>query len=445
MKKKFFLVIFSFLVAGTLLGALEVGLRIAGVGQPADDPYLDIAGDVKVFTKTDGYYETRPNRRRLFRYERFDAKKKENVKRIFCLGGSVVYGFPYSPQGAWPKLLNGGLNGADGKTWEVINAGGIAHASYRVMKILREVLEYQPDAVVVMSGHNEFLEKRVYAEQLATKGTLRKLRLFVSRFHLFNLLRQAIEQHPSSGKALLGENVTWDFVPRDETQKKLTEEHYQYTLNKMAELTRQKDIPIVFVTLPCNLKDYPPLGGDASDEAHRLYAKAVALLKEGKTDEAYELFRKSADLDEHPVRAFSRYNDIIRQVASQRGAYLADAEAVFRSMGDGIPGNEFFLDHVHLKSEGAEIVARVVVEALAKAGLFDGENLPAVLDGIQKARQLLGAREEAKARYGAAYEAFRYLHKRDLAEQLLREALEIDPTFTESRALLEEVLKSRTF
>lgn len=440
MKKNFRFTLYSFLTAFVILIALEAVLRITGVGAPADDPYLDITGDVKIFAETDGYYETRPDKRRLFRYQRFDAEKKKSVKRVFCLGGSVVYGFPYSPQGAWPQLLNYGLNSTDNGTWEVINAGGIAHASYRVMKILSEVLEYQPDAVVVMSGHNEFLEKRVYAEQLATQGSLRNLRIFFSRFHFFNLLRRALEPKPSSRKPLLGENVSWDFVPRDETQKRLTEEHYRYTLGKMAELARNHDVPIIFVTLPCNLKDYPPLGGDGSDEAHRLYAEAAVLLQQGKNEEAYALFRKAADLDEHPVRAFSRYNEIIRETASRRRAFLADAETVFRSLGDGIPGNELFLDHVHLKSEGAELVAWTVAESLVDTGILRRENLAAVLDAIHKARLRLGAREEAKARYGAAYEAFRYLHKADLAERLLREALSIDPTFAESRLLLEEVL-----
>lgn len=442
MRKRVAVIAFSCFSALAVLALVELVLRMADLGAPADDPYLDIAGNVKVFVKTDGYYETRPNRRKLFRYQKFEIKKREGVKRIFCLGGSVVYGFPYSAQGAFPYFLNYALNTAN-SGGEVINAGGIAYASYRVLKVLSEVLEYRPDAVVIMSGHNEFLEKRVYAKQLATHSTVKKLRLFLSKFHIFNLLRHAIEQQPSPGKALLGENVSWDFVPRDEKQKKLTEEHYQYTLHKMLELARRKDVPIIFVTLPCNLKDYPPLGGDASDEAHRLYAQATALLREGKRKEAYTLFRKSADLDEHPIRVLSRYNEIIREVSMEKGAYLADAELVFRSLGDGIPGNEFFLDHVHLKSEGAELVASVVAEALVKAGLVRNEQLAIVFDGIHKARIQLGDQEEAKARYGAAYEAFRYLHKNGLAQQLLHEALEIDPTFTESQILLNEILSPR--
>ena len=45
---------------------------------------------------------------------------------------------------------------------EIINTGGISYASYRVARLMEELLAYQPDVFVIYTGHNEFLEKRIY-------------------------------------------------------------------------------------------------------------------------------------------------------------------------------------------------------------------------------------------------------------------------------------------
>ena len=53
------------------------------------------------------------------------------------------------------------------RRWEVINAGGISYASYREAKLVEEIARYQPDLVLVYSGHNEFLEERTYRKAAA--------------------------------------------------------------------------------------------------------------------------------------------------------------------------------------------------------------------------------------------------------------------------------------
>ena len=46
------------------------------------------------------------------------------------------------------------------RPWQVVNCGGVSYASYRLTPILEEVLTYQPDLMIVCTGHNEFLEAR---------------------------------------------------------------------------------------------------------------------------------------------------------------------------------------------------------------------------------------------------------------------------------------------
>ena len=441
MMKRLRISVLSVLLALGFLGLGEGILRLVGWGAPSEDPYMDISGDVSVYERVGDWLETRADKKRLFRYERFEAQKPARTRRIICLGGSDVFGYPYTQAGAWPALLQKGLN-ENSPSWQVINSGGIAYASYRVLRVFREVIAYEPDAIVVMTGHNEFLEKRVYAEPLAVNPTLRALRTALGRLYLFNVLRHALIRKPDPQKALLGENVSWDYVPRDDKQKKLTEEHFAFSLREMARLGRAGGIPVIFVTAPCNLKDYPPLGGDGSDAAHAAYARGRELTEAGNYKEAYLAFRKAADLDDHPVRAFSSYNDIIRKIAGFKGCFLADAEAAFIKASVGIPGDDLFLDHVHFRSEGAAIVAYEVAAALVSAGLMPQQRLSAVTSGIASARKSLSPEQEAFARYGAAYEAFHYMNQSERPRKLLLEALKIFPVFPEASQLLDEIPRS---
>jgi hypothetical protein len=74
--------------------------------------------------------------------------------------------FP-SPQDdttSFPGWLREILLSADSsKKWEVVNAGGVSYASYRVASLMDGLSDYEPDLFVVYSGHNEFLERRTYA------------------------------------------------------------------------------------------------------------------------------------------------------------------------------------------------------------------------------------------------------------------------------------------
>ena len=94
---------------------------------------------------------------------------------------------------------------------EVINAGGICYASYRLLDLVDECLNYEPDLIIVMCGHNEFLEPRHYGN-LQTKNSWpvwEQLRLVQflgavgSRLHL--LQKRKPENTISLGAEYIGE------------------------------------------------------------------------------------------------------------------------------------------------------------------------------------------------------------------------------------------------
>ncbi len=98
----------------------------------------------------------------------------------------------------------------------------------------------------------------------------------------------------------------------------------------------------------------------------------------GDQREAQRRFRLARDLDTLRFRADQRINEIIRDVTADRaaeGIYLVDAERAFEAISpDGIPGNDFFYEHVHLNFEGNYALAKSIYQQIR-------EILPAEFQG----------------------------------------------------------------
>ena len=78
--------------------------------------------------------------RRFFNKQQFDRKKDKGVTRVFCLGGSTTFGRPYDDLTSFCGWLRELLPVADpSRKWELINAGGISYASYRVAALMEEL------------------------------------------------------------------------------------------------------------------------------------------------------------------------------------------------------------------------------------------------------------------------------------------------------------------
>ena len=86
-----------------------------------------------------------------------------------------------------------------------------------------------------------------------------------------------------------------------------------------------------------------------------------------KTAAAQAAFGRARDLDTIPLRTDSRLNEIIRTVAESTAVKWIDgAQAMAGAARDGIPGAEFFYEHVHLTPEGNYALARFFADALVR-------------------------------------------------------------------------------
>jgi Flp pilus assembly protein TadD/lysophospholipase L1-like esterase len=291
-------ILLGLVVCVAFFALVEGGLRLAGYPpvQPADDPFVGFSSVKPLYLVKDGVASTAPERQKFFNTVSFPVPKPPNTLRIFCFGGSTTYGHPYDASASFSRWLQDLLQAsAPDKNIEVINAGGISYASYRIVPLVRETLNYKPDLMIFYMGHNEFLERRTYSKILDQGSGIIELRALLDRLYLYRALKKALKpfmkenatgqadtkKPASSGsgsaaarskKSMLGEEVETildksgglDLYYRDEAFTKGVVQHFGHNLEAVIQLCKEHNVPVIFVQPPSNLKDFSPFKSEHS-------------------------------------------------------------------------------------------------------------------------------------------------------------------------------------
>jgi tetratricopeptide (TPR) repeat protein len=429
---------FGTILAFLVLLTFELGLRIAGYKGPSitEDPYLGFEDIYPLFGEKETpegktVYATNLNKLRMFNYQEFEERKPPGVFRIFCFGGSTTYGRPLMAQTAYPRWLEILLNDMDpGRHYEVINAGGISYASYRIVNIINESLRYEPDLFIVYTGDNEFLERRTYQDILERSSALRLLSRNLSRFRIYDLLRQVTHRYRTENKVvekpvLPGEVETildhfagLDLYSRRVNQKPQTFRHFSNNLSRIADIAHRREIPLILVNVVSNIADFSPFKSEhredldqdeylawvyhfrnglplltrgefeASHEsfeqsyeidpdyAELSYLMGRSALALGKTEEALNYFQHAREEDVCPLRATDSINVIITRIGKGLNLPIVDMRIPFSErnvelVGHPILGNALFFDHLHPTIEGHQLIANHLAQSLIQLGIVD--------------------------------------------------------------------------
>jgi len=428
-KKKWLLAAASTVAAVSTVAGLELTLAFLGVGEldAGEDPFFDFEAVTGLYERVGPVYRTRGAKLGLFNAQEFAANKPANTYRVFALGGSTTFGRPYDWRVSFGHWMAEFLRAArTGHEVEVINAGGVSYASYRVKVLMTELLQYQPDLFVVYTGQNEFLEERVYGDRLRENALLKMARRNLSGLRTVRWLRGLISDPPAvaaRGQQKLATEVktrldVWDgmnaFVRDDELRRDVVE-HFGWNVEAMIRMARQHQVPIVFVAPASNLRGFSPfksqhreglgsadlqafdaalasarvaIAAGQSDAAlsslqHALaidssfalahYRRGEALMLAGRTTEAETAFRRALDEDVCPLRAPKEIVDTLRRVMGDMGVPLVDlphllAERSRRQHGHAALGNEEFLDHVHLAVWVHELLGDELAQQVLQRG-----------------------------------------------------------------------------
>ncbi len=451
-------VLFATLTCVAFFALIECILWLCGV-QPVlyeEDPYVGFSKHVPLFVEQadhDGRHQmvTAANKRKFFNTQQFLKDKPQNVYRIFCLGGSTTFGRPYDDTTSFCGWLRELLTVADpSHKWEVINAGGISYASYRVALLMEELAQYEPDLFVVYTGHNEFLESRTYGPIAETPPVVRRLNLLLNHTRtaaavkkIIDLGKRPLNQMPAEVETILDQSVGPDAYERDDELQSRILHHFRLNLDRMVSIARSAGANVVFVVPASNLLDCSPFKSQPSDQlnsqqqsevqrylatadramrdgrwsvaastldqalaiddrnATLYYLRGRALYQSGDYEAAAADLRRAQDEDVCPLRALSSIVQSVKQVAEEREVDLVDFEALVRDRSvHHVPGNDFFLDHVHPTIEGHRLLAEALVDELIREQIVTpcSQWGPDAVDAVrQRVESRLNPRTEGRA------------------------------------------------
>ena len=413
---------------------------------------LDADGDVDVLLTNGDSFDShilKPEHSLQWLEQRwFQLPKPQGTYRIVVVGASTVEGFPWASELSFPRHLEMILRQQyPDVEFEVLNAGITAISSFCVVDVVKQVVDVQPDLIVVHSGHNEFYGAGGFASTtLRGSQQAYPLSLAVRRLRVSQLVARMVSGEVE-GNAMDVLPARLEISLQSETVAQV-ETAYRANLEQIVSLASAQDIPLLLTNVACNLRDQSPLrscaeelvpektagrwqqlfhdseraavAGDYQaslrhlDQAASLfddyailtYRRAQALEHLGRLNEARDAYALARDQDCCRFRTPSSFQAIVRDVAKQN----ADSQVVFLDVvaelqalsAPHAPGRDFFLEHVHYNLEGHWQVALVMGRRIAERILnrpWDDSRVPT----IALRDELLGLiPEDRLAAYSAA-------------------------------------------
>jgi tetratricopeptide (TPR) repeat protein len=408
------------LIPALVLVAVELALRLAGLGYPTGFFLETTRNGQRVLIENSrfGWRFFPPHLARTPQPLVLAARKPPQTCRIFVFGESAAMGDPDPDFGlarVLPVLLQDQFPGT---TFEVANVAMAAINSHVVREIARDCAAREGDFWVVYMGNNEvigpFGAGTIFGREAPNRAVIR-LTLALGQTRLGQLVqalssrlgREKTMPHTWGGLEMFASHQVRAAAPR----LKRVRDYYRENLAEIIRLGRAAGATVIVSTVASNLKDCAPFGsqhraglspadlerwekafnaGVAAESAGQ-FAEAVSqfhaaaeiddsfaalqfrlgrsLMASGKSADAKTAFERARDEDTLRFRADTQNNAIVRAVARNRaaeGVYLVDAEAeLARRSPEGVCGLNFFWEHVHLNFAGTHALAESIARQIA--------------------------------------------------------------------------------
>jgi len=406
-------------IPALLILALEFGLRLTGYGFDGKAIIKCKVKGQKAYCENIkfGWLFFPPNISRELNAFVFPSKKADNTYRIFVFGASAAQGAPDSAY-SFSRILEVMLSEQyPGINFEVINTAMTAINSHVVVRIANDCAQYEPDLFVVYLGNNEVIGPYGAGTVFAP---LSKHLIFI-RFGIAlratrlgqlmtNLLQGTNRNIPKvwGGMGMFADKQ----LSADDESLQIVYKNYSRNLEAVINTAKKRKAAVILTIVGSNLKDCPPFASlhrsglteDEIKDFNDLYEEAIGYESAGQYAQAVEKYLDAAEIDGQfaelqfrlgrcyfllnqyeqagqryikarnldtvRLRADTRINEIIREVAQNKSftnVYLADAvKALEEQSPYQIPGEEFFYEHVHLNFKGNYILAKCIFEQIEK-------------------------------------------------------------------------------
>ena len=394
--------------------SLEWGLRAAGFGKsmplfmenPNAPGYLLPRPDV-----VKRYFHDDANAPHVTIETNFFKKQKaEDGLRIFVQGGSTAAGFPYGYATSIAGMLDYRLKQSfPDREVEVVNTALSAVNSYTILDFVDEIIEQQPDAVLIYAGHNEYLgilgAGSAYTAANSHAATLMYLKL--KDLRLFQLMQSIYSYFSSSelhsapsdkSRTMMAKVAKHKNIPHDSDLFQQGISQFSQNMQLVLAKYQQAGIPVFISTIASNLSHQAPFSSAEVPEhlkpliqqqANNATSEQIEQLTNWINTEPnadihfflgqYYLSNKQPKLAkqqfelarEHDLlrfRAPLAQNDTIKKLAESENVYLVDAQqALADAAPQGVIGKALMIEHLHPTVKGYAVIADSFYQGLKQS------------------------------------------------------------------------------
>jgi tetratricopeptide (TPR) repeat protein len=307
------------------------------------------------------------------------------------------------------------------KKFEVVNLSLTAVNSYTIAGFAQELVDYEPDVVLIYTGHNEYYGALGVGstDRIGGNRHIVGAILWLRQFRIVQLLTQVYEwiaglfSKPAdlSGKTRMKAMVGEQRIPYGSAMFTRGIDQFRTNMDKALSVLHERHIPVFISNLVSNEKDLAPfisakadsltyadffthydrglkaLGDHDQGSAYTDLSKAeqafgghalcdyyLGRLTYGKGDtvQAGRWFAKARELDELRFRAPAAIDSIIDGFSRDYdNVHLVDTRSVFEAHSEGaIIGGELLLEHVHPNLYGYALMSDVFYTAMKQQGIL---------------------------------------------------------------------------
>jgi lysophospholipase L1-like esterase len=360
--------VYSLLPTILVLALLEGGARVLEIWRPPwkVDYGWGFDKESRLFVPSPsepGVMITNPSKEVSFQKQRFILPKPPKCFRVFFLGESSVNYLLYLLEPLADRLTEAFHSQVE---FEIIDVGGLAYGTHRLTPIAAELLNYNPDLLLVYVGHNEFEEleqsqfvnlKTLPLQKILYRSAFcRLIRDTIGALDLSRVQRERNREILGTPQADYMTGARHAYTPEEIAQRM---DAFRRNLSLIIEMYKAKNVPVMLGSVASNMwkPDLPP--DDRRDQVRDLYAA-------GKYAEGYTLARQILRTSGRH-QASDAENGIIRELARKYGAPLADVErAVIDAEPHHVPGETLHDDRCHLNEIGKKLLIQTYEDTIIR-------------------------------------------------------------------------------
>lgn len=352
----------------------------------------------------------------------FKKVKSPETFRIFVLGESSAFGYPYTQRASFARMLEYRLaNTFKNRNIEMINLSITAINSIAFLNFTNEIIEMEPDAILIYAGHNEYYGAMGVgsSHRIGSNRNIIKLIIGLKKFKVSQLILDFSGKikalfYSKTGKTQEG------FMQRMAGKQKIVYgsdvynkgiEQFNANMNELLSRFHEHHIPVFLSNLVSNEREQKPFistfknttdtisffkefrkgelafrnedyaasmnSFSAANKIDSTYAMnnflmGEALYKIGDYAQANRYFLNTKELDALRFRAPEAINENISHLSQKyNNIHFVDVKKKFiENSFNGILDNRLFLDHLHPNMYGYFLISEAFYETIKESGLI---------------------------------------------------------------------------